>query len=146
MSRHKLIVAVMVPFLAIGGYIAAGYYADDQPPPMRTLELQNECRLVGEACVLKSAGLELRISADQKLAAGQSVNIEINSSSELDDALISFANKDQESRPHRLNKKENNQWKNSVFIENNVDVKQVSLRLIVGWQGNIYFADEKIKQ
>lgn len=145
MSRHKLVVAVMVPFLGIGGYIAAGYYADGQPPPMRTLALQNECRLVESNCVLKSADLGLRLSSDQKLLSGKTVKIEVNSTEKLDDVLISFAGKKQTSIPHRLQEKDSNHWQGNVLIENNVDEKQVNMRLIVSWQGNMYFADENIE-
>ncbi|MDH5424784.1 MAG: hypothetical protein OEY29_07325 [Gammaproteobacteria bacterium] len=145
MSRHKLVVAVMVPFLGIGGYIAAGYYADGKPPPMRTLVLQDECRLVAADCLLKSADLELRLSAGQKPEAGRTVKIEMHSTAKLDDALISFAGKKQNSIPHRLQEKQPNMWQGKVLIESNVDEKQVNMRLIVSWKGNMYFADENIK-
>lgn len=136
----------MAPFLAIAGYIVAGYLSDSPEPPMRALVMEGDCRIVEADCVLHSPGLSLTLSAEQTLEAGQAVNIKMISSSKLDDALISFAGKKQQSRPHRLNEKAENHWQESVFIENNVDAKQAYLRLIVGWQGNVYFAEEKIKQ
>lgn len=146
MNKHKRLAILMAPFLAIAGYITAGYLSETPEAPMRALVMEGECRIAESDCVLQSPGLELRLSADQKLAAGQSVNIKIISSTKLNDALISFAGKKQESRPHRLKEKEENNWLESVFIESNIDAKQVYLRLIVDWQGNVYFADEKISQ
>lgn len=146
MNRHKRLAILMAPFLAIAGYIAAGYISEPPEPPMRALVMESDCRIVESDCVLQTLGLTLKLSADRKIEAGQSVNIKMISSSKLDDALISFAGKKQESRPHRIQEKENNFWQERVFIENNVDAKRVSLRLVVGWQGNTYFADEKITQ
>ena len=145
MNRDKKIAIYMAPFLAIAGYIGAGYWPDDEPA-MRTLVLQNECRLAENNCVLKTSGLELKLSADQKLVADDSVNVAISSSSKLGDVLVSFAAKGKDSRPHRLKEKEENLWRGKVFIKRDIDEKQLRLRLIVDWQGKIYFADEKIKQ
>lgn len=144
MNRDKKIAIYIAPFLAVAGYIVAGYWPDDEPE-MRTLVLQNECRIAENNCILKTSGLELKLSTDQKLVADESVNVAINSSSKLGDVLVSFASKGKDSQPHRLKEKEQNLWRGNVFIERNVDEKQLRLRLIVDWQGKIYFADEKIK-
>ncbi|MDH5518536.1 MAG: hypothetical protein OEY36_12080 [Gammaproteobacteria bacterium] len=146
MNRHKKLAILMAPFLAVAGYIIAGYMVDAPEPPMRALVMEKDCRITAADCLLQTLGLSLNLSADQKLEAGQSVTIKMTSSEKLDDALISFAGKKQQSRPHRLYEKEENIWQESVFIESDVDTKQLYLRLVVGWQGSIYFADEKIQQ
>lgn len=145
MSKHKTLAILMAPFLAIGGYIAAGYFTDNESM-MRTLILEEECRLAANKCILKTPGLELSLSADKKLEAGSSVVISVNSSEKLNDVLVSFAAKKEQSRPHRLKEKENNSWRDSVLINKDVTINKLRLRLVVDWQKKVYFADEKITQ
>jgi len=145
MSKHKVLAVLMAPFLAIGGYIIAGYFVDNEPP-MRAFVLEKECYLSKNKCVLKTLGLELKLSADQELQPGSSVNITVVSSAKLNDVLIELAEKKSQSQPGRLKEKEDNVWRGDIILSEKTDVSKLMLRLVVNWQDNIYFADEKIKQ
>lgn len=136
----------MAPFLAIGGFIVAGYFGPNDTPPMRVLIAEDTCHLTEANCILKSAGIELELDSDQKPEAGKSITIVLKTKATLDDALISLAEKKQKSRPQRMKKKEDGSWQAQVIVDKNINIKKLMLRLVVGWNGNIYFADEKIKQ
>jgi len=143
MSKHKIIAVLMAPFLAIAGYIAAGYFSDNEAP-MRALILEQECRLSANDCELKTLGLTVKLSSSDVIEEGRSINLQVNSSEKLNDVLISLANKKQTSQPYRLNEKENNQWRGSVVIAEDTKLNKLRLRLVIDWQKKIYFADEKI--
>lgn len=143
MSKHKIIAILMAPFLAIGGFIVAGYFTENTTP-MRTLILERDCRLSENDCELKTLGLTINISTSDMIEAGRSINMQVNSSARLNDVLVSLANKKQQSQPYRLNEKENNQWRGSVVIAEDTKLSKLRLRLVIDWQKNIYFADEKI--
>lgn len=143
MSKHKIIAVLMAPFLAIAGFIAAGYFADSEAP-MRALILETECRLSANDCELKTLGLTVKLSSRDVIEVGRSINVQLNSSEKLNDVLISLENKKQQGQPYRLNEKENNQWRGSVEIAEDTKLNRLRLRLVIDWQKNIYFADEKI--
>lgn len=143
MSKHKIIAILMAPFLAIGGFIVAGYFTENTTP-MRTLILERDCRLSENDCELKTLGLTINISTSDMIEAGRSINMQVNSSARLNDVLVSLANKKQQSQPYRLNEKENNQWRGSVVIAEDTKLSKLRLRLVIDWKKNIYFADEKI--
>ena len=145
MSKHKILAILMAPFLAIGGYIAAGYFVNNEPP-MRAFILEKDCYLSEKQCVLKTPGLELKLSTEQALQAGSSVNVTVVSSAKLNDVLIELAEKKSQSQPERLTEKEGNVWRGDIILNEKVNVGKLMLRLVVNWQDNIYFADEKIKQ
>jgi len=144
MSKHKIIAVLMAPFLAIGGYIVAGYFTENTAP-MRALVLEHDCRLAENDCELKTLGLTVNLSTNDAIEAGRSVNMQLNSSAKLHDVLISLANKKQQGQPFRLSEKENNQWRGSVVIDEHTKLNKLRLRLVITWQQNVYFADEKIK-
>jgi len=145
MGKHKMIAFVMAPFLAVSGYIAAGYFVENEAP-MRAFILEEDCYLSKNQCVLKTLGLELKLSADQMLQAGSSVNLSVTSSAKLNDVLIALAEKNSQSQPGRLKEKEAYVWRGEFTLNESADVSKLRLRLVVNWQDNIYFADEKIKQ
>lgn len=144
MSKHKILAILMAPFLAIGGYIAAGYFSETTPP-VRTLIIEDDCDLANNHCVLKTAGLQLELSADQALHTEHSVTITMKSSEKLNDVLVSLAAKKQQSSPFRLQKQDNNNWTGEVLIDEKTDRNKLMLRLVIDWQGQLYFADEKAK-
>lgn len=133
----------MAPFLAIAGFIAAGYFTDNEAP-MRALVLEGECRLAENNCELKTLGLTIKLSTSDEIEAGSSVNLQLDSNDKLSDAFITLENKKQQSQPYRLSEKENNQWRGSVFITEDTKLNKLRLRLVIDWQQNVYFADEKI--
>lgn len=145
MSRHKLIAIFMAPFLAVGGFIGAGYFSGDNEEPMLVLTAEHGCWLTAARCQLNSAGIELKLKTNQQLTATTSVTIELESSVALDDILISVAEKNQKSQPQRMKKQDDSHWSVQAQMPETVDPEKLTVRLVVGWQGKIYFADESIK-
>ena len=145
MNRHKLAAILMTPFLAIAGYFAAGYFFE-QKPPMRTLISENECRILENACVLKTAGLAITLGADKTLHAGESSTVQLISSAKIDDVLVSFAAKNEKSQPFRLKESEPNHWSAVVKVSDQANSDKLQLRLLTGFNGAIYFAEENIVQ
>jgi len=145
MGKHKIIAFVMAPFLAIAGYIAAGYYAAEKEPPMRVLLAENKCNISAGDCVLDTLGLKIKLKSSADIQAGQPLLITLNSSEIIDDALISIAEKKHQSQPQRMKKKENGDWQAQVNIDEKSNANKLMLRLVVVWNGNAYFADETIE-
>lgn len=135
----------MAPFLAVGGFIGAGYFSEDKEPPMLVLKAEQACRLAAASCVLNSAGIEIKLKADRPAAAGASVQIELESSAGLDDVLISVTENDRSDQPQRMKKFDATHWGVQAQMPEKLDPDKLSLRLVLGWQGNIYFADERIE-
>jgi len=145
MGKHKIIAFVMAPFLAIAGYIAAGYYAADKEQPMRVLVAENKCNISAGDCVLDTLGLKIKLKSSSELQAGLPVLITLNSSKEIDDVLISIAEKKQQSLPQRMKKKESGAWQTQININEKNNINKLMLRLVIVWNGDAYFADETIE-
>lgn len=143
MSKHKIIAILMAPFLAIGGYIAAGYFASPGPP-MRTFVAEQGCDLVNNRCELQTPGLTLKVSVDSVLHSGESVAVTVKSSESINDAVFSLAEKNQQDMPVRLQRKEDGLWRGEFFINENHRADKLRLRLVIDWNKQVYFADEQI--
>ncbi len=57
---------MVAPFLALGGFIAASYFAADNDPgkPALPLSVEGDCLPHGEGCTLKGIRLVLRLRVD----------------------------------------------------------------------------------
>lgn len=143
MNKHKIIAIVMVPVLAAGGYIAAGYFANPEPP-MRTFVADQGCKLAISQCVLVTPGLQLIVTISKPLQAGSTIPIMVETTAEINDVIISLADKNKQDAPVRLRKKAENKWQGDFFLGDLSDVKNLSLRMVVDWNNQVYFVDEKI--
>ena len=66
MNKHQRIAMITAPFLAIGGYVAAGFYADSQGDKEQFLKLtpEGECKLLDGKCKFSSG--KFLINLEQK--------------------------------------------------------------------------------
>lgn len=64
MNKHTRVAVILAPFLAIGGYIASGYYLDEKvrEPRLLTLNQEAACDMSTIPCVLKATGLTFQLS------------------------------------------------------------------------------------
>ncbi len=97
MNKHTKTALIIAPFLAIGGYIVAGYYADIQINKERTLALspQGECQIKQGNCILSNGQLQVRLSQT-------AIGIDLATTHPIDHAVISFVNADHKEKLYRL--------------------------------------------
>lgn len=85
MNRHTKLAIIISPFLAIGGYIAAGYYADSQMNKERFLPLaqEGECQLQQGDCKLNNGQFQINL-------ARKNEGIHLTTTHPIDHAVISL--------------------------------------------------------
>jgi len=76
MTPHTKAATIIAPFLLIGGYIAADFYASTKEEKIHTTEaksttaygltLSSKCRMPDEPCILRKDQLVITVSADAK--------------------------------------------------------------------------------
>ncbi|HIP52565.1 MAG TPA: hypothetical protein EYH03_00955 [Chromatiales bacterium] len=76
MNRHLKLAILVAPFLALGGYIAAGYFASDTDPGKPALPLVTEgpCLPYDKGCLLKGIRLVLKLQIDRQDGKGLSIS------------------------------------------------------------------------
>ena len=85
MNKHTKLAILLVPFLTIGGFVAAGYYSDHQKEKttMHLLEPQGECNVVAEDCKLGNGDLLLNIASRKGM-------ILLATTHAIDSAVVAF--------------------------------------------------------
>lgn len=89
MNKHTKMAVLTAPFLAIGGYIASGYFLEKtvQAPRLLTLNQEAPCNMRDIPCVLKATGLTFQISDN----GGET---EVTSSVSMASITIAFVDRD----------------------------------------------------
>ncbi|MEE1675879.1 hypothetical protein SNR37_001206 [Agarivorans aestuarii] len=90
MNRHTKLAMLVMPFLAIGGYIASDIYLEHDAEKDRIFQLSTygHCDIINQKCILESGDFQLNISDE----AGTTT---VNSTFPLDSAtffIVSSAN------------------------------------------------------
>ncbi|MCP3849651.1 MAG: hypothetical protein GY694_05365 [Gammaproteobacteria bacterium] len=88
MNRHTKIAIFIAPFLVVGGYIAADYYAQEQTNNRNIFELSLEghCNLLKNPCTLKNKQLTLTLSNKNNIT-------QVKSNHSLEKMLLSSVDK-----------------------------------------------------
>lgn len=110
MNKHTKTALIIAPFLAIGGYIAAGYYADIQINKERILALsyEGECQIKQSNCMLSNGQLQVRLSQT-------AVSIDLATTHPIDYAVISLVDNDNKEKLYRLKQTTNRlNWRLAV--------------------------------
>jgi hypothetical protein len=99
MNKHTKTAFIIAPFLAIGGYIAAGYYADVQINKERALTLSphGQCQIKQGHCILSNGQLQVRLSQT-------AVGIDLATTHPIDHAVISLVDSHNNEKLYRLKK------------------------------------------
>lgn len=151
MNRHLKIAFMVAPFLLIGGYIVADYiqtgkereYLESRGPQFdaRALRLDNTCDLVTDHCILSTDGLNL----DLYTAGGR---YRLGSNVALDDAVMSLAQKDRETRVVRLSPHDHDRrhWSTAIRRLTNLDRNApLNVRLVARRNDIQYYAEIPVK-
>lgn len=85
LNKHTKLAIIIAPFLAIGGYIAAGYYSDAQMNKERFLNLVQE-----GTCQLQQGDCKLHNGAFQINLAQKDAGIHLTTTHPIDHAVISL--------------------------------------------------------
>jgi hypothetical protein len=135
MYKHTKTALMIAPFLAIGGYIAAGYYADIQINKERVLALspQGQCQIKQAHCILRNGQLQVRLS---QTAAG----IDLATTHPIDHAVISLVDSRNNEKLYRL--KQTTNRLNWQLAANQIDRRSTEkLRLLLTISKTSYLAE-----
>lgn len=146
MNRHKRIAILVAPFLAIGGYIAADYFQQQQQSDkMPQLVAIGDCRPLEKNCRLQAGNIKLNITMDT-LKQGAPLSFQLESSVPLDDVLIALTEGNNDAMPLRMESDQRGVlWRINLLPATPVNPKKLLLRLVVTYKDHNYFAELKLK-
>lgn len=130
MNKHKKTAIIIAPFLAIGGYVAAGYYADAQVNKEQFLRLvpEGECKLLEGKCKFSSG--KFLINLEQKEGMTH-----LATTHPIDHAVISLVKGTEKEKLYKLKKNKNRlNWMvetNLTSSSNNNSVQKIRLLLTI---------------
>jgi hypothetical protein len=88
MNKHTRTAFMVAPILAVIGYIAADYYAEDQAEKQKVVQVVpfEDCDVINQQCILKAGDFEVNIFDKNNLTT-------VNSTFPLDSATIFLVDK-----------------------------------------------------
>ncbi len=141
MNKHTKLAIVIAPFLAIGGYIATGYYADAKMKKAfgkeRYLQLavQGKCQIKAGSCKMKNGDFLLNLEQTPQ-------GIHLATTHPISNAVISLVSDNNQEKLYKLK-----QDKNALNWQMDVDSKQLqearSVRLMLMINKVSYLAEVK---
>lgn len=142
MTRDKKIALFIAPFLIIGGYIAADYYAiyklteQQQQKKFFQLSLQGECDVSKNKCLLSNDKLQLVLSDVEGLTS-------IKSSQALNSVSFSYLDAVKNEHTYQFNQGINKQhWEQLTPLSKlSRENSSITLRLIVTIKTAYYFSE-----
>ena len=142
MTRDKKIALFIAPFLVIGGYIAADYYAvyraEEEAKKNRfyELSLQGACDISKTHCLLSNEHLQLDISDNQGVTY-------LKSSYPLDSVSFSYLEADGHEQSYQFNQGMDRQhWEQATNVSKySQQNTSLTLRLIVTVDTAYYFSE-----
>ena len=113
MNKHTRLAVILAPFLAIGGYIASGYFLDDtvHAPRLLTLNQEAPCNMLSTPCVLNATGLTFQLSHEN----GETI---VTSSVGMANIAIAFVGSDGKEAAYPLSPSDRQKkWKAATTYE-----------------------------
>jgi hypothetical protein len=97
MNKHTKTAFMIAPVLAIIGYIAADFYAEDKAEEVKVVQLApfEECDVINQTCILKAGDFEVNVFDKNNLTT-------VNSTFPLDSATIFLVDENNEATPYPL--------------------------------------------
>lgn len=141
MNKHTKVALIIAPFLAIGGYIAAGYYADKQINKERFLPLstQDECQIKQQSCLLSNGQLQVRLSQT-------TTGIQLATTHPIDHVVISLVSANNQEKLYPLKQANDNDRLNWQLNADQFAHKQAEkFRLLLTISKSSYFAEINVK-
>ena len=138
MNKHTKMAILIAPFLIVGGYIAADYYAQEQDKSKNIfqLSLQGQCDLTRNPCILSNAQLALTLSDRDGVT-------KIDSNHPLEEVILSFVNVYDKEIRYKMKSDESQQyWQakteaSSLLIQSS----ELKMRLISIVNNGYYFSE-----
>ncbi len=139
MNRHTKLAIFIVPFLLIGGYIAADYYLEDQADQAKVFQLvpDGHCDVLNKKCILKSGDFKVNISDTQGIT-------QINSTFPLDSATLFLVHKKNQVTAYQLAMSDSPYyWQSDTALRSLIPEQGANykLRLIAKIKGGQYISE-----
>jgi len=138
MNRHTKIAIFIAPFLLVGGYIAADYYAQEQDKNRNLfkLSLEGHCNLLKYPCILKNKQLTLTLSNKNNVT-------KIESNHPLEKIVLSFVDKDNNETRFQMTANRNRQLWHSETLASPIlrQSSEFKIRLIGFVNQGYYFSE-----
>lgn len=141
-NKHLILAMFITPVLAILAYFATDYMVSEKPQMAQQGEVyklaaSSNCRYQSGVCTLKNGDVEVSVRA-QRIDNNQ-LELIVNSELEVQSALVLFVNdkEDNKSKPVTMRAESKNSWK----IKLNQNKDENTLRLALGIDGSLYYAE-----
>lgn len=97
MNRHTKTAFMLAPILAVIGYIAADYYAEDKADEEKIIQLipYEGCDVINQTCILRAGDFEVNVFDKNNFTT-------VNSTFPLDSATIFLVDKNDRATPYPL--------------------------------------------
>ncbi|MDO6761946.1 hypothetical protein [Agarivorans sp. 1_MG-2023] len=139
MNRHTKLALLVMPFLAVGGYIASDIYLEHDADKDRIYQLSTfgHCDIINQKCILESGEFQLNISDEM----GTTI---VNSTFPLDSATLFLVDSSNEATAYPLGMSDSPYyWQSETqlrsFIPNQGD--SYKLRVIANIKGGKYISE-----
>lgn len=139
MNRHTKLALLVMPFLAIGGYIASDIYLehDAQQDRVYQLETSGHCDIINQKCVLESGDFKINISDD----AGTTI---VNSTFPLDSTTLFIVSSSNDVTAYPMSMQDSPYyWQSATNIRSLIPNQGDSykLRIIANIKGGKYISE-----
>lgn len=138
MNKHTKMAIIIAPFLIVGGYIAADYYAQEQDKSKNIfqLSLEGQCDLTRNPCILSNTQLTLTLSDRDGVT-------KIDSDHPLEEVILSFVNDYNKEIRYKMKSDESQQYwqaktEASSLLSQSAELK---MRLISIVNNGYYFSE-----
>lgn len=138
MNRHTKIAIFIAPFLVVGGYIAADYFAQEQTKSKNlfALTLDGRCNLLSSPCIVKNKQLTVTLSNKHNIT-------KIESSRPLEKVLLSFVDKDKKETHYQMKAAANKQHWHSETLALPLLKQSPELKIrLIGFVNKGYYFSE----
>ncbi|MCW8931387.1 MAG: hypothetical protein OQL19_14245 [Gammaproteobacteria bacterium] len=138
MNRHTKVAIFIAPFLVVGGYIAADYYAQEKANNRNLFELslEGQCNLLRSSCILKNKQLTLTLSDKNNLT-------QIETNHPLEEISLSFVDKDNKETRYQMEADKNKQFWHSETSASSLLRQSPELKIrLIGLVNKAYYFSE----
>lgn len=138
MNRHTKIAIFIAPFLVVGGYIAADYYAQEwaEKQNLFKLTLDGRCNLQQSPCIVKNKQLTVKLSNKNNIT-------QIESNRPLEKVHLSFVDKDNKETHYLMKAEKSKQLWYSETIASALLKQSSEIKIrIIGFVNKGYYFSE----
>jgi hypothetical protein len=139
MNKHTRTALMVAPILAVIGYIAADYYAEDQAEKQKVVQLVpfEDCDVINQQCILKAGDFEVNVFDKNNLTT-------VNSTFPLDSATIFLVDKNNHPTAYPLGMIQSPYyWHTETNLRELIGSsgQSYTLRLVVNIKGGSYISE-----